>query len=168
MGAGYRYDRSCPVHLLYSLSSAVSSLYRYGSYGNPAVAGTYYSGRGRFEQAAAMPTMGVGPGAAYTLNANNVMQPSVGPSFAGQAAFGSAPMIGFQATTTTGTTATTNPFNPTCPWVLINGMIQQIVQYVNQMQSAQGGGPTATNLVRNSAFAASPFARGPAVGRMRK
>ena len=41
--------------------------------------------------------------------------------------------VGFQSP------ATNNPFNPTCPWPLINQMIGLIQDYVSQMQAAQGG-----------------------------
>lgn len=47
---------------------------------------------------------------------------------------------GFQTTPLRG-----NPYNPTCPWPLINGMIAQIQTYVNQLQSAQTGPVSASN-----------------------
>ena len=47
---------------------------------------------------------------------------------------------GYQTSPVTG-----NPFNPVCPWPLINGMISQIQTYVNQLQSAQTGTMSANN-----------------------
>ena len=62
-------------------------------------------------------------------------------------------LSGFQATA-----RTNNPFNPTCPWPLINGMIQQKAGYVQQMQSAipgpEGVGPTGGN---DFGYAGGPF-----------
>ena len=53
---------------------------------------------------------------------------------------------------------TTNPYNPTCPWPLINGMIAQIQQYVNQLQTAQTGSPNA--LAFAGGYSGTPFAAG--------
>ena len=62
-------------------------------------------------------------------------------------------MTGYQSTA-----GTTNPYNPTCPWPLINQMIQQIAQYVDQMQRSQG--------VVAPAGGANAFAYGPYGGGM--
>ena len=47
---------------------------------------------------------------------------------------------------------TNNPFDPTCPWPLINQMIQQIAQYVDQMQRAQGFGGQAFGAARFAGY----------------
>ena len=106
-GFGYGYgDRSCPVSLLWELSSIVSTLYGYGQdYSAYGGAGGLYAGSSY--------------GQRYS------------PMSAAQ---------GFQTTPLTG-----NPYNPTCPWPLINGMIAQIQTYVNQLQSAQTGSVSASN-----------------------
>ena len=106
-GYGYGYgDRSCPVSLLWQLSSIVSTLYGYGQdYSAYGGAGGLYAGSSY--------------GQRYS------------PMSAAQ---------GFQTTPLTG-----NPYNPTCPWPLINGMIAQIQTYVNQLQSAQRGSVSASN-----------------------
>ena len=64
-----------------------------------------------------------------------------------------SPFSAFQATT-----AGINPYNPVCPWPLINQMIEQIATYVNQMQTAQAGGTTANAFGTYGTFGTSPLA----------
>ena len=122
---GYGYgDRSCPVSLLWELSSIVSTLYGYGQDYSALSGAALYGGS------------------------------SYGQSFSPLSA-----AQGFQRTSPIPGSVynANNPYNPTCPWPLINGMIAQIQTYVNQLQSAQTGSVSANNPFP---FGYSPFSRG--------
>lgn len=67
-----------------------------------------------------------------------------------------SPLSGFQATG-----AGFNPYNPVCPWPLINEMLSQIQQYINQMQAAQGGGGGLGMAGGFGTFARAPWTRRP-------
>ena len=121
-------DRSCPVSLLWELSSIVQKLYGFGRdpYNPPE-----YNPYGGFA-------------------GNNLYGAFSGLS-SGR---------GFQTTT-----SLAGNYNPTCPWPLINGLISQIQQYVNQLQSATTG--TGTNPYPFPFAAQPPLGRGSPFGLFR-
>ena len=105
---------SCPIDLLYSLSSIIQSLYGYGYRQTPS----------------------------YTLNVKMTDPwgrtfPSVHNSYSSFGYSGGRPPFSGFLTVPTGPT---NQFNPTCPWNLIQEMIAQIQEYVKQVQAVEESG----------------------------